>query len=214
MADDSLYITVAGYSLVRGRNCPLGWRSAASWRIWLEGAAESATADVALPYVNISGPGHLSLLSASRKVEHLARLRLELSRIECLKEEFWWPSLYKESPYAKSRSPREVLESLKESSYRFLVAYPMKKDPTWYLEPLEKRRRIMGEHIRIAVEATRSKPVNSITTYAFGIAHYEFLVIYEVDDVAHWIETVEALREAEARRWVVLEEPVVLGLRV
>lgn len=131
-----------------------------------------------------------------------------------MREAVWWPAYYKESPYAKSKTTEEVVQALRDSSFRFLVAYPMKKNPSWYLEPEQVRRRAMGEHIRIALEKTRENPVLSVTTYAFGIADYEFLVIYEVDSIPAWIETVEALRGAEARRWVVREEPVILGRRL
>lgn len=213
-----LYIVVAGYRVQaggsNGSSCSGRDSIISMWRDFASTAGMSAGIETIKTYVNVSGPGQLSALAASNSLEALARLRLDLASWSCVSEDFWWIGFYKESPYARGRSPEEVLESIKSDSYSYLVAYPMKKDPTWYLEPLEKRRKIMGEHIRIARESSRGREVNSITTYAFGIAGYEFLVIYEINDVAGWIETVEKLREAEARRWVVLEEPVVLGVRV
>ncbi|BAA79150.2 hypothetical protein APE_0237.1 [Aeropyrum pernix K1] len=209
-----LYIVVAGYSVRRGGSCPRGVRAAEAWRSVVSEAAESSDATVSRAYLNISGPGHLSLVAAFTEAGGLGRLRLELSRWGCVEEAVWWPAYYKESPYARSKTAEEVVEALKNSKFRFLVAYPMKKSPTWYLEPEEVRRRAMGEHIRIAMERTRENPVLSVTTYAFGIADYEFLVLYEVDSIPAWIETVEALRAAEARKWIIREEPVLLGLRL
>lgn len=124
-------------------------------------------------------------------------------------ESLVWLSVYKASPYVSSTI--DVLGNLKQEPLRYLAAYPMKKDPEWYLMPFEERRSIMAEHIGIARSHRYSKNVRSYTTYAFGIAGYEFLVVYEVQSLYEWVEIVERLREARARKWVVVEEPVLVG---
>lgn len=131
------------------------------------------------------------------------------------REAFFWLSVYKRSPYYPSPEPDEVYEGLRRGRrLPYLVFYPMKKSPEWYLEPAEERRKVMAEHIAIArraVEEARGE-VRSYTTYTFGLAPWEFLVVYEVEDLAEWTWIVEELRRARARRWVVLESPVIVGL--
>jgi chlorite dismutase len=166
-------------------------------------------------YRVLSGPGLVAVWAASWDPGDLAGLRASLSGEECLREAEWLVGVYWESPYARGLPAEEVYRLAVEAEpLPYLVAYPMKKSPEWYLLPFEERRRIMAEHIRIAREAEKrvGVPVRSYTTYAFGLAAHEFLVIYEVADLAGWARIVEELRGAEARRWVVREEPVITGI--
>jgi len=163
-------------------------------------------------YMALSGDVHAIGWHASMEAEDLLELR-ERALEEGLEERYWWPGVYKESPYARGYKASEILDLItRAEGLPWLIAYPMKKSPEWYLIPLEERRRIMGEHIRIARESSSlAGSVRSYTTYAFGLASYEFLVIYEVSDIAGWIDVVEKLRLAEARKWVIMEEPVLAG---
>ncbi len=166
-------------------------------------------------YLVLSGPGLIAAWLASWEPEQLAEARARAAEKRCLSEAAWWLGVYWESPYAKGASPEEVYRAVSEAEpLRYLIAYPMKKSPEWYLIPFEERRRIMGEHILIAREAMKSLgvEVRSYTTYAFGLAAHEFLVIYEAEDLAGWARVVEKLREAKARKWVVMEEPVIVGV--
>ena len=164
-------------------------------------------------YKSLSAEARVIGWYASKNPEDLLDLRERALSTEPLKESYWWIGVYKESPYAKGYTADEVVSIVRKGQgLPWLVAYPMKKSPEWYLVPLEDRRRIMGEHIRIARETSGlAGEVRSYTTYAFGLAGYEFLVIYEVSDIAGWVEVVEKLREARARKWVVMEEPVLVG---
>ncbi|MBW9142061.1 MAG: chlorite dismutase family protein, partial [Candidatus Aramenus sp.] len=70
---------------------------------------------------------------------------------------------------------------------------------------------IMREHIEIARTHPKNDGIRSYTTYSFGVADYEFVVIYEAPSLTNWIEVVEKLREAKARKWVTKEEPILVG---
>lgn len=123
-------------------------------------------------------------------------------------EDFSLLSLYKPSPYQKKV---DLASYLKLEPLRYFIAYPMKKTPDWYLIPFEEREEMMREHISIAVNHPKAKGIRSYTTYSFGIADDEFVVIYEVPSLETWVEVVEKLREAKVRKWTLREEPVLVG---
>jgi len=119
-------------------------------------------------------------------------------------------SVYRDSPYLK---PGMALsQTLESNPLKYLVAYPMSKDPEWYLLDFEERKRIMAEHIGIARSHPLSKGVRSYTTYSFGIDDQEFVVIYEVEDIAAWSAVTERLREVRARKWITNEAPILVGV--
>jgi chlorite dismutase len=196
MVDDKVFVVVAGYKS----------------RVPAKRAAEALyDAGFSKAYASLSEGVNVIGWHASREPEELIKVREE-ALASGLEEKHWWPAVYKESPYARGYRAGEVLDLVtRAKGLPWLVAYPMKKSPEWYLLPFEERRSIMAEHIRIAREAVGNANIKSYTTYAFGIADYEFLVIYEVSDLAGWVEVVERLRAAQARKWVVLEEPVLVG---
>lgn len=118
-------------------------------------------------------------------------------------------SVFKPSPYMKSNfDPKVVLGG---EQLKYFVAYPMKKSPEWYLLPFEEREKIMKEHIDMAINNPKNNGIKSYTTYSFGIGDYEFVVIYEIPDLFNWVDVVEKLREAKARKWIIKEEPLIVG---
>ncbi|BDC18350.1 chlorite dismutase family protein [Acidianus sp. HS-5] len=118
-------------------------------------------------------------------------------------------SVFRPSPYMKSNfDPKTVLGS---AQLKYFVAYPMKKSPEWYLLPFEEREKIMKEHIDMAINNPKNNGIKSYTTYSFGIGDYEFVVIYEIPELSNWVDVVEKLREAKARKWIIKEEPLLVG---
>lgn len=124
-------------------------------------------------------------------------------------ESFSMFSIYKPSPYTKGNF--DIKSVLNLEPLKYFIAYPMKKDVEWYLLPFEEREKIMKEHIEIAKNHPKNKGIRSYTTYSFGIGDFEFVVIYEAPSIEDWVEVVEALREAKARKWVSKEEPILVG---
>ncbi len=96
----------------------------------------------------------------------------------------------------------------------YFVAYPMSKRPDWYLQGMEESKRIVADHVKIAVESSHNKGITSYTTKSFGIADYEFVVIYEIPDIFEWVAVTEELRSAEARKWITNEAPILTGIRM
>jgi chlorite dismutase len=96
----------------------------------------------------------------------------------------------------------------------YFVAYPMSKKPDWYLLGKDESKRIIADHVKIAVESSHNKGITSYTTKSFGIADYEFVVLYEIPDIFEWVAVTEELRSAEARKWITNEAPILTGIRM
>ncbi len=93
----------------------------------------------------------------------------------------------------------------------YFVAYPISKDPEWYLLDKVERSEIMAEHIKIATENPNNKGINSYTTMSFGIDDNEFVVLYELNSIEEWVLVTQSLREAKARKWMTNEKPILVG---
>lgn len=119
-------------------------------------------------------------------------------------------SLYEHSPYLKAGQP--LSDSLEFPPKRFFVAYPMNKDPEWYLIDPKERKTIMSEHIGMATSNPENQDIRSYTTYSYGIGDQEFVVMYETDSIARWSHVTAKLREARQRKWVTREDPIFVGI--
>jgi len=96
----------------------------------------------------------------------------------------------------------------------YFVAYPMSKTPEWYLLDKEESKRIVAEHVNIAVNSTHNNGIVSYTTKSFGIADHEFVVIYEIPSLYEWVKVTEELRSAKARKWITSETPILTGIKI
>lgn len=124
---------------------------------------------------------------------------------------YYFLSLYEDSPYTKEGVT--LADTLRKQALKFLVAYPMSKSNDWYLLPFEERKSIMAQHIGMAVSHKENRDIRSYTTYSFGISDQEFVVIYETDSLTAWSHVTAKLREAEARKWITKETPILVGSR-
>ncbi len=92
----------------------------------------------------------------------------------------------------------------------YLFVYPFVKRREWYALSFEERRRVMGEHFRVGHRFPR---VQIHTGYSFGIDDAEFILAFEGDSPAEFMDLVEALRPSEASRYTQLETPIFTALR-
>ncbi len=93
----------------------------------------------------------------------------------------------------------------------YLFVYPFVKQRSWYALPFEERRRIMGEHFRIG---HKYPGVAIHTGYSFGLDDMEFVLSFEADSPADFLDLVTDLRPTEASRFTALETPILTCLRV
>jgi chlorite dismutase len=88
---------------------------------------------------------------------------------------------------------------------RYLFVYPFVKTRAWYALPLERRQQIMNEHIRIGHKYPR---VRLNTTYSFGLDDQEFVLAFESDHPADFLDLVMELRESEASQYTLRDTPI------
>ena len=87
----------------------------------------------------------------------------------------------------------------------FLFVYPFVKTRDWYLLPMQDRQRIMNEHIAIGHKYPRVK-IN--TTYSFGLDDQDFVVAFEADSPAEFLDLVQELRETESSKYTLRDTPM------
>jgi chlorite dismutase len=78
---------------------------------------------------------------------------------------------------------------------RYLFVYPFVKAREWYGIDPKERWRIMQEHIRVGREYPS---IDLNTSYSFGLDDQEFVVAFEGDEPAVFLDLVQRLRTTEA----------------
>jgi len=91
------------------------------------------------------------------------------------------------------------------SESRYLFVYPFVKTRQWYALPLEERQAMMDEHIAIG---RRYPSVKLNTTYSFGLDDQEFVVAFETDEPADFLDLVMELRETRASAYTLRDTPI------
>ena len=79
------------------------------------------------------------------------------------------------------------------------------KTRDWYLLPLEQRQEIMDVHIQ-AGNGFPSVKLN--TTYSFGLDDQEFVVAFETEVPADFLDLVMKLRETQSSKYTLRDTPI------
>jgi chlorite dismutase len=106
-----------------------------------------------------------------------------------------------EHPNQEGRSNRLVIAP---TGRRFLFVYPFVKTRAWYRLSKEERQRQMSEHI---ATGHRYASVKINTTYSFGLDDQEFVVAFESDSIADFLDLVQEMRGSEASTHTVRDTP-------
>ena len=94
--------------------------------------------------------------------------------------------------------------------YRYLFVYPFVKTRDWFLLPAERRQEMMNVHIEVG---HKFPSVKLNTTYSFGLDDQEFVVAFESDKPADFVDLVMALRETEGSRFTLRDTPIITCVR-
>jgi chlorite dismutase len=113
--------------------------------------------------------------------------------------------------------PYSYLAMTKESEYsdesrlevrpahgKYLFVYPFVKTRAWYQVEPKERWRIMQEHIQVGKESPR---IDLNTSYSFGLDDQEFVVAFESDDPAEFLDLVQKLRFTESSLYTLRDTP-------
>ena len=101
-----------------------------------------------------------------------------------------------------AHDPRLVITPLDK---KYLFVYPFVKTRAWYALPMEERKRMMNEHIRMGLTYPS---VSLNTTYSFGLDDQEFVVAFETDNISDFLDLVQELRETEASQYTLRDTPM------
>jgi chlorite dismutase len=112
-------------------------------------------------------------------------------------------AMTKESPY--SDEPDKPLAPRPGADSKYLIVYPMWKRRDWYRLPAEERMRVMREHIAVA---RRFTGIETNTAYSFGLDDQEFVVAFDADDPAEFLDLVQELRATESSAYTESETPI------
>jgi chlorite dismutase len=116
-------------------------------------------------------------------------------------------SMTKRSMYIDKDNPEHVEDRLHiipgKSDYLFV--YPFVKTREWYTRTADQRQEMMDEHIRIG---SKYRSVKLHTTYSFGLDDQEFVVAFETDNPADFLDLVQELRETKASSFTLRDTPM------
>jgi chlorite dismutase len=114
-------------------------------------------------------------------------------------------SIYTEDhTHTNSRGENERLR-VEPWGAKYLFVYPFVKNRPWYLLSAEERQRIMKEHILVG---HKYPTIKLNTGYSFGIDDQDFVVAFESDYPADFLDLVQELRETESSLFTVRDVPL------
>jgi chlorite dismutase len=137
----------------------------------------------------------LMLVSEAENLERIHELHVVLAQSGLMK---WARTPYS---FLGLRKGSEYSEDLRARPRgfrgKYVFVYPFVKSREWYALPSEERYRIMQGHIRVGREYPQ---VDNHTAYSFGLDDQEFVVAFDTDDPASFLDLVQRLRTTEASR--------------
>lgn len=124
-----------------------------------------------------------------------------------LRETHAFLSMTKRSVYVgkNARGAHDPRLLITPDDKKYLFVYPFVKTRAWYALPLDERKRMMNEHIRVGITYPS---VTLNTTYSFGLDDQEFVVAFETDNVSDFLDLVQELRESEASQFTLRDTPM------
>ena len=119
-----------------------------------------------------------------------------------------YTSCTRPSIYAKTgRVPSFVAG---EEPRQYVIVYPFIKTREWYLLPVEKRQKLMEEHIEVG---KRYPQVVLNTTYSFGIDDQDFMLAFETDDLHAFQNLIMDLRSTSVSAFVKVDTPMIVCVK-
>ena len=88
---------------------------------------------------------------------------------------------------------------------KYLFVYPFVKTRDWYLKSQDERQAVMTQHIRVGNDYPSVK-LN--TTYSFGLDDQDFVVAFETDEPADFLDLVQSLRETDSSLYTQRDTPM------
>jgi chlorite dismutase len=152
----------------------------------------------------------LMLWQATTDIEELRSLTSQIRRSlmgPYLRETQAFLSMTKRSIYIgkNARGAHDPRLVITPEDKKYLFVYPFVKTRAWYALSMEDRKRMMNEHIRVGLTYPS---VRLNTTYSYGLDDQEFVVAFETDELADFLDLVQELRETEASQYTLRDTPM------
>ena len=87
----------------------------------------------------------------------------------------------------------------------YLFLCPLLRTREWYSRPQEQRHEMLEENVRIG---SKYRSVKLHTTYSFGLDDQEFVVAFEADKPADFLDLFQELRETKASCFTLRDTPM------
>ena len=112
------------------------------------------------------------------------------------------------SIYAQTNRTHSFVGGLEPKKYT--IVYPFIKTREWYLLPLEQRKRMMDEHIKVSQKFPQ---VELNTTYSFGIHDEDFMLAFETDDLHIFQDLIMELRGTRVSAFIKVDTPMIVCVK-
>jgi chlorite dismutase len=148
------------------------------------------------------GDADMLLLSQAVNLDHIHDFHVVLGQSGLMKWTtipYSFLAMTKESEYS-DESRLEV----RPAHAKYLFVYPFVKTRAWYALDAKERWRIMQEHIQVGREYPS---VDLNTSYSFGLDDQEFVVAFETDEPADFLDLVQRLRTTESSAYTKRDTP-------
>ncbi|MGH7548238.1 MAG: chlorite dismutase family protein [Gemmatimonadales bacterium] len=162
------------------------------------------------PYglVGIRGDCDFLLWQVAEDLDSLVALQTALNRTDLgayLSIPYSYLAMTRRSIYEFPEDPSQPSRLvIRPSNARYLFVYPFTKTRGWYALPMADRQAMMDEHVRVG----RKYPTIRLnTTYSFGLDDQEFVVAFEGDTPADFLDLVMELRESKASSYTLRDTP-------
>jgi chlorite dismutase len=152
--------------------------------------------------VGTRGDTDLMLLSQAQNLERIHEFHVVLAQSGLMK--------WAEIPYSflAMTKPSEYSDEsrleVRPAHAKYLFVYPFVKTRAWYALDADERYRIMQEHIALGREYSE---IDLNTSYSFGLDDQEFVVAFETDEPASFLDLVQRLRTTESSRYTLRDTP-------
>ncbi|HEV7918482.1 MAG TPA: chlorite dismutase family protein [Solirubrobacterales bacterium] len=153
--------------------------------------------------VGTKNTADLMLWTASPNLDHIHELHVLLNQSGIMRYaevSHSFLAMTKNSPYTN-----EDRTQIHPGNGKYLFVYPFVKTREWYLLPIDERMRIMKEHIAVGREYPE---IVLNTSYSFGLDDQDFVVSFEADKPADFLDLVQRLRETESSRYTQRDTPM------
>jgi len=171
---------------------------------------------ITIPYstVGVKSNCDFFLWRIDYQLENLQKMQAELNRTVLGK--YTTPvysllSMSKKSVYEDKINPEHDNSKsvIRPGKGKYIFVYPFVKTREWYLLHSATRQGIMDEHIQIG---NKYPTVKVNTTYSFGLDDHNFVVAFEGDYPADFLDLVMSLRETDSSLYTERDTPFYTGV--